>query len=72
MKQVVSVNGFTQKCGGGRCPKVLLRDNGDALVQGIKVEDADIRAGLNVPDTEEVVFLPSDVVREFVESYSKE
>ncbi len=61
----VSLGKFQQKCGGGRCPKILLDEKGNALVQGAKVDKVCV-AGLNVPEHEDVVFIPKDVIAEFL------
>lgn len=63
----VDVLDFEQKCGGGRCPKILMNRNGDVLVQGSNVDD-EVRAHLNVPTGENVVFLPRDVMKEFLDN----
>lgn len=56
---------FIQTCGGGRCPKILINENGDALVQGLLVDDA-IKKELDVPEGEDVVFVPKSIIQEFV------
>jgi len=57
---------FIQTCGGGRCPKILINENGDALVQGLSVDDA-TKKELNVPEGEDVVFVPKSIIQEFME-----
>ncbi len=61
----VTLSNYRQVCGGGRCPKFLVNDNGDVLVQGTKVERSSV-SGLNVPPYEDVVFIPKDVLAEFL------
>lgn len=61
----VNLDSFIQRCGGGRCPKILTNENGDALVQGLLVDNA-TKKELNVPEGEDVVFVPKEVFQEFV------
>lgn len=68
MNEMINLREFKQICGGGRCPKILLKKNGDALVQGGIVE-TDVLRNLNVPSGENVVFLPGEVVKEFIKNY---
>ena len=63
--QIVNLDSFIQECGGGRCPKILINENGDALVQGLLVDDS-IKKELNVPKEEDIVFLPNEVIQEFL------
>ncbi len=69
MKENIDLTKFEQKCGGGRCPKILLKENGDALVQG-KIVGQDVLSRLNVPSDENVVFLPESVIKEFLRNCS--
>lgn len=69
MDTKLNLKEFTQVCGGGRCPKVLLKKNGDALVQGAVIGE-EILQRLNVPAEENVVFLPGEVIKEFIKNYS--
>ncbi len=69
MNGKINLTEFRQVCGGGRCPKILIKKNGDALVQGSIVGD-DILTGLNVPAEENVVFLPKEVINEFIKNCS--
>ena len=48
-------------CGGGRCPRVLINDNGDAIIQGYSLSPDNI-ATLDVPNGENVIFLSKDVL----------
>lgn len=52
-------------CAGGKCPKILINENGDALVQGLVVDNA-TKKELNVPEGEDVIFVPKSVFQEFV------
>ena len=53
------------QCASGLCPRILLNENGDALVQGLLVDDA-TKKELNVPEGEDVVFVPKSIIQGFV------
>lgn len=53
------------QCGGGHCPRILIIENGDALVQGFVVDNA-TKKELDVPEGEDVIFVPKSVFQEFV------
>lgn len=55
-------------CGGGRCPRVFVDENGDLVVQGFRV-DSCLRNELNPLDNEEVVRLPRHLVQELYKNY---
>ncbi|MDR2125654.1 MAG: hypothetical protein LBP63_02325 [Prevotellaceae bacterium] len=68
MKQIIiDLTLFKKMCGGGRCPKILLNEDGDALVQGLLVDDS-IKKTLNVPQGEDIIFLPKEIIQEFLEN----
>jgi len=52
-------------CAGGKCPKILIDENGDPIVQGLSVDDV-TKKELNVPEGENVVFVPKSIIQEFV------
>ncbi|MDR2125653.1 MAG: hypothetical protein LBP63_02320 [Prevotellaceae bacterium] len=54
-----------ENCGGGTCPKILLNEDGDALVQGLLVDNS-IKKDLNVSNGEDVVFVPKNIIQEFL------
>jgi len=60
-----------QLCGGGRCPRVFLTEEGDFIVHGLRV-DPDLKAQLDPLENEEVVRLPKEVVRELFQNYEPE
>ena len=52
-------------CGGGRCPKIYINDDGDALVQGYFVDEA-TKIKMNLNEDEDVVFVPKSIIQEFI------
>ena len=56
---------ITATCGGGSCPQILINDNGDALVQGSLLDES-VKKGLNLPNGEDVVFVPKSIIQKFL------
>ena len=56
---------YEASCGGGACPKILINDDGDALVQGLLVDEA-TKKKLTIPEGEGLVFVPNSVIKEFL------
>lgn len=54
-------SGDIHGCGSGRCPRVLINDAGDVIIQGQCLSQKSV-SELNVPDGESVVFLPKEIV----------
>jgi hypothetical protein len=52
-------------CTAGGCPKILINENGDALIQGLLVDES-VKKSLNVPKSEDIVFVPKSIIQEFV------
>lgn len=56
---------WIQLCGGGRCPRAFITEEGELIVQGILV-DPEVKAQLDPLSNEEVVRLPKEVVQELL------
>lgn len=61
LKEFKHYSGGPDMCGGGRCPRVLLNDNGDAIIQGYGLSQENI-SDLKIPDGENVIFLSKEVL----------
>jgi|BarGraNGADG00312_1021997.scaffolds.fasta_scaffold00306_4 hypothetical protein len=52
-------------CNGKSCPAVYRTDRGSLVVQGSRVADA---VSIDVPDSETLVEIPSDLLKKLVEA----
>lgn len=52
-------------CNGKSCPAVYRTDRDSLVVQGCRVTDP---VGINVPDSETIVEIPSDLLKKLVEA----
>jgi hypothetical protein len=52
-------------CSGKSCPTVYRTDRGSLVVQGYRVTDA---VGIDMPDNETIVEIPSDLIKKLVEA----
>lgn len=52
-------------CSGKSCPAVYQTDRGSLVVQGYRVTDP---VGIDVPDSETIVEIPSDLLKKLVEA----
>lgn len=61
---------YVRLCGGGRCPRVFLAENGDFIVQGLTI-DPGLKKELDPLPNEDVVRLPKEVVDELFRNYQR-
>lgn len=52
-------------CLGGNCPTIFRTESGSFVVQGVAV-DADTRAHMNMPDSEDAVEVPASLLLQLV------
>lgn len=52
-------------CSGKSCPAIYRTDRGSLVVQGYRVSD---RVDIDVPDSETIVEIPSDLISRLVEA----
>jgi hypothetical protein len=73
-KKIINLDSFVQtgdvppQCAGGLCPKILIDDNGDALVQGYVIDDA-TKAKMNKNEDEDIVFVPKNIIQDLIKHY---
>ena len=61
---------YVRLCGGGRCPRVFLAENGDFIVQGLTIDSETKKLFTPLPE-EDVVRLPKEVVEELFRNYKR-
>lgn len=53
-------------CARGKCPKILINEEGNALVQGLTV-DSSTKKELGIPEGEDVVFVPNSIIQKLIQ-----
>lgn len=72
MKQVkINLNDFVTfsgcdeltNCGSGRCPRVLINNSGDVIIQGISLPTETFDA-MKIPEGENAIYLSKEILSE--------